>query len=358
MHPGGALYFYHAEQRIFTDVYMYDTDLSAEIHAFATLLDNDRTQPLPTDDYDLVLDIIKVADNEPVWAYYYIDHVMNGYFDLHTVKHSPSLSPAWLLSFYGMSHSLRIPSPEQFIYSLKADRPKRTILVRILSPILFFFPKVYLLELEKVWRGKTEKVIVEALWKAFMQKLVSQWTVFVLYSTVMLAANVAFLAIPGVIVIPSDTRIRPSPAQIASSISLVFSIGSIITGLLLIQHNNLLTTKNPKNAWRYLHWMKWPVVGLEPLAIVFSLTYALLMWSVWGFFVALLLFTFQDTSGKILILVGIAAGIITTLIVWCIKHTWDPEGREEEPIEWPYEPGPQVRTSLRQGSAELSGGVV
>ena len=29
----------------------------------------------------------------------------------------------------------------------------------------------------------------------------------------------------------------------------------------------------------YLHGMKWPFVGLEPLAIVFSLTYALLMWS-------------------------------------------------------------------------------
>lgn len=31
--------------------------------------------------------------------------------------------------------------------------------------------------------------------------------------------------------------------------------------------------------WYYLHGMKLPVVGLEPLAIVFSLNYALLMWS-------------------------------------------------------------------------------
>ncbi len=69
----------------------------------------------------------------------------------------------------------------------------------------------------------------------------------------MLAANVAFLAIPGVIVVPQNTSpptpwIKPSPAQIASSISLVFSIGSIITGLLLIRRNRTMMTKDPKSA--------------------------------------------------------------------------------------------------------------
>jgi hypothetical protein len=69
----------------------------------------------------------------------------------------------------------------------------------------------------------------------------------------MLAANVAFLAIPGVIVVSQNTNpqnawIKPSPAQITSSISLVFSIGSIITGLLLIQRNRMMMTKDPRSA--------------------------------------------------------------------------------------------------------------
>jgi hypothetical protein len=108
--------------------------------------------------------------------------------------------------------------------------------------------------------------------------------------------------------------------------------------------------------------MVWPVVGLEPLAIVFSLTYALLMWSyvisrisskalclvlirlnsAWGFFVALLIFSFQNTSRKIWITVGTAAGIVAILIIWCIQNTWDQEEEEERPIDWPYEPEPQV----------------
>jgi hypothetical protein len=43
---------------------------------------------------------------------------------------------------------------------------------------LFFFPEAHLRELEKLW---TDEIIVEALWKEFMQKLVSEWTEFVLY---------------------------------------------------------------------------------------------------------------------------------------------------------------------------------
>ena len=44
--------------------------------------------------------------------------------------------------------------------------------------MLFFFPDVHLRELEKLW---TDKIIVEALWREFMEKLVSEWTEFVLY---------------------------------------------------------------------------------------------------------------------------------------------------------------------------------
>ncbi|KAH8989157.1 hypothetical protein EDB86DRAFT_3081157 [Lactarius hatsudake] len=470
-HPGGSLYFYNAERRIFTDVYMYDVDLSAEIHAFAALLDRERTQPLPTEDYDLVLDIIKVTDDETVWAYYYADHVSKTLFwqdfyecedsllrevrgvrepghvklrleSLYWVHWSLYPGPDWrkfpknasnellgallssgidsltskvstspytvaemesmrdfikeaeskpiffylrtamitqrssrprrssrnslprLLSFYAHwkflhFHGQKGSRQDRYKSIYKGSRRKRTILVRILSPILFFFPDIHLVELEKVW---TDKIVVEALWKEFMQKLVSEWTEFVLYSTVMLAANVAFLAIPGVIIAPPyptppvpnapptpKTWIEPSPAQITSSISLVFSIGSIITGLLLIRRNRTMMTKGPKSAligfqWYYLHGMKKRWFGLEPLAIIFSLTYALLMWSAWGFFVALLIFSFQNTSMRIWIPVGTAAVTITALIGWCIANTWqwDPEDHDEEPTDRPYDPNRQV----------------
>ena len=52
---------------------MYDPNLSAEIHAFAAQLQRDRTSPLPTDNYDLVLDI-KMDGDDIIWVYYYVDH--------------------------------------------------------------------------------------------------------------------------------------------------------------------------------------------------------------------------------------------------------------------------------------------
>jgi len=65
----------------------------------------------------------------------------------------------------------------------------------------------------------------------------------------MLTANVAFIAVPGVAPDSNGTN-KASPAQIASTMSLVFSIGSIITGLLLIRRNRTMGAQDPRTAVR------------------------------------------------------------------------------------------------------------
>ena len=55
---------------------------------------------------------------------------------------------------------------------------KRTKSFRLVSVILFFSPDAHLRELKKVW---ADERIFEGVWKNFMQKLVSEWTDFVLY---------------------------------------------------------------------------------------------------------------------------------------------------------------------------------
>ena len=73
----------------------------------------------------------------------------------------------------------------------------------------------------------------------------------------MLTANVGFLAIQGVIVVPSNGGwIKASPAQIASSTSLVYSIGSIITGLLLIRRHREMVAQDPRTAVRWSFHIK------------------------------------------------------------------------------------------------------
>jgi hypothetical protein len=75
-------------------------------------------------------------------------------------------------------HGQKSSRQDRYKSIYKDNRRERTILIRILSPTLFFFPDSHLQELENLW---TDKIIVESLWKVFIEKLVTEWTDFVLY---------------------------------------------------------------------------------------------------------------------------------------------------------------------------------
>ena len=80
----------------------------------------------------------------------------------------------------------------------------------------------------------------------------------------MLTANVGFLAIPGVVLsnlsgssitAASQVLIFTSSSQIASSLSIEASIGSIVTGLLLARHNRAKIKEDPAGAVRRLSYL-------------------------------------------------------------------------------------------------------
>ncbi|KAI0293521.1 hypothetical protein BC826DRAFT_374000 [Russula brevipes] len=204
------------------------------------------------------------------------------------------------------------------------DGHKRTKYFRVFSLILFFTPDVHLRELKKVW---TDELVIEEVWKKFMEKLIFEWVDFVLYATVMLAANVGFLAIQTINV----------QAEIASSMSLVFSIGSIISGLLLVRRNRTMATQDTGTVWKYLDSMKKRYFYLEPLAVLFSLTYALLMWSACSFFTALLLLSFWRAKMRIWIPVAASAVLVIILILWCITNSWDSSEEKSEEVLLTYD---------------------
>jgi len=73
----------------------------------------------------------------------------------------------------------------------------------------------------------------------------------------MLTANVGFLAIPGVVLSnlngssltsANQVNIFVSATQIASSLSVEASIGSIVIGLLLVRHNRTKQREDPAGA--------------------------------------------------------------------------------------------------------------
>ncbi|KAI0250650.1 hypothetical protein BJV78DRAFT_544493 [Lactifluus subvellereus] len=404
-HPSGALYFFDPKRRLFTDTDMHVALLRDEIeefyHYLQKILHADQLT-IPSNNYDLVLDIMPTEDERIQWSYYYACHDNRCLFWLETydasymlselngvsspahVKHrleysywnhwslfpvvfedvmtsSPDTTTApyntddmskmielvrqakegdsgvqyhtaattrllsffahWrFLYFHGQKHARLVR--DQTVY----DKPKRerTLLITLLSPLLFFAPEVHLRDVENLW---TDDVIIETAWKSFMTKLSGEWEGVILPSTVILTANVGFLAIPGVVLSnlngsnitsASQVTILTSPAQIASFLSMEASIGSIVIGLLLARHNRTKQKEDPAGASVYLDQSAHRVYGLEPMAIVFGLPWALLMWSMVIFFIALLLlcFTISNTSTRIFI--SVMSLVMTPPVVGCI----------------------------------------
>ncbi|KAK0192797.1 hypothetical protein F5146DRAFT_1041518 [Armillaria mellea] len=197
-------------------------------------------------------------------------------------------------------------------------RAKRSPLVILLSPLLFFAPDIHLASLNKIWG---DGLVNQTRWAAFIKKLNTDWQDLIINSTVLLNANVAFLAIQSVD--DSSDKAGRSSAQISSYISIIASIGSIILGLLLIRKNRSKESGATTEAWTFLHSQKGKYTGLETLAIMYSLPYALLMWAMVTFLSAFSIMCFTASNVTVRMLVGTAWLAIAVLIFWCIMTSWE-----------------------------------
>ncbi|KAI0642660.1 hypothetical protein C8Q79DRAFT_1013332 [Trametes meyenii] len=203
---------------------------------------------------------------------------------------------------------------DQSVY--KAKEHNRTPLIRLLSPLFWNAPQVHLRSLERIW---IDGIITIVPWSTFIGKLHNEWQEFVLYATVLLNANVAFLAIPSV----DDGTTTLTAAQISSYLSIVTSVGSILLGLLLVRQHRVKSKDTADDAWRYLSSRKHPTLGLETLAIIYSLPYALLMW---GMVTFLLAFSFEcfTTPDKVGVFTTAAGWIaVAMLVFWSIFTGWE-----------------------------------
>ncbi|KAI9433292.1 hypothetical protein H4582DRAFT_1988220 [Lactarius indigo] len=212
------------------------------------------------------------------------------------------------------------------IYKMKRGK---SILIIVLSPLLFFAPQRYLAELEEAW---IDEHILEPVWKSLMTKMLGEWSDLILWSTVMLSVNVGFLAVPGVLpsgpnnnaTTQATTSATPSasPNQISNYLSLVSSVGSIVVGLLLVRHHRTKKEEDPDGAAQYLFQNDHKYFGLEPMAIVFSLPWALLMWAMMLFSIELLISCFRQTDLPLRLPVGIVSTLVAVPIAWCIWNSW------------------------------------
>ncbi|OCH93199.1 hypothetical protein OBBRIDRAFT_749994 [Obba rivulosa] len=237
-------------------------------------------------------------------------------------------------NFYG--HPDARLNCDQTIYEEQARR--RPFALRVLSWLLFSAPDVHAEEFSKVW---VDRLVHKVTWKQFISKLTEEWQDFTLFATVLLNANVAFLAVPGVSNSSSSgsngdssssqslaqTISSQSPAQIASYMSIIMSIGSILLGLLLVRQNRTKRREEVDGAIAFLTRATNSALGVESLAYIYSLPYALLMWSMVCFVLAVAFLVFQGTTVVTRILSGIASSLVAVLVTWSIMAAWNSSGR-------------------------------
>ncbi|KAF9041696.1 hypothetical protein BDP27DRAFT_759491 [Rhodocollybia butyracea] len=148
---------------------------------------------------------------------------------------------------------------------------------RFVSALCFYAPHQHLKHIRDMF---TDNLLNYPRWQQFNEKMVAEWTEVTLYSTVVLNANTAFLSVQSVDSNPAD-----SPNRIAVYITTFASLGSITTGLLLLRMSK------SKDVKRTLNLVK-NDTGCMQMAVLHSLPYAFLLWSLISFTAAFCLVCF------------------------------------------------------------------
>lgn len=152
-----------------------------------------------------------------------------------------------------------------------------SLLMVVVAPLLFWDPMTQVQELHRVF---VDEIASTARWNALSSKLQGRLQDSNLLATVLLNANVGFLAINSV------DRGGRSAIQIASYMSLATSFGSIMLGIFLVWHERTSGDNTALEAASFTLRLYDKNHGLESLAIIYSVPKALLMWGMIFFFVA------------------------------------------------------------------------
>ncbi|KLO09725.1 hypothetical protein SCHPADRAFT_553603 [Schizopora paradoxa] len=165
--------------------------------------------------------------------------------------------------------------------SIRGDKRKRTLFIRLISPFLFFAPEAHLSSLENIY---VDGIVNSHPWMTYVTKLQEDWTQQVLFSAVLIAASVSFLAVPSVL---PKSGIPPNqsapPAVVATQVSLLLTLGGTIIGLLLSHEHRRKENRSAQAAADFLSRRSHRSRGLEALAILYSLPFSLLMWGMLSF---------------------------------------------------------------------------
>ncbi|KAG2117712.1 hypothetical protein DEU56DRAFT_158195 [Suillus clintonianus] len=188
--------------------------------------------------------------------------------------------------------------------------PLISTLSLLFEAMLFWAPQAHLKDIRRVW---VDECINTPRWKDFNRNLMTEWSGITIYSTVMLAVDVSFLAVPNVNISQSQ-----SIGIIATYLSIIFITGSLVASVLLARQNQRYGFESADKAAEFLSNLTGTFFGVKALATVHSLPYAMLMWGMIYFAIGLLYNVFKSTTTAMLASVVSGSVVITMFILWFI----------------------------------------
>ncbi|KAH7924791.1 hypothetical protein BV22DRAFT_1034753 [Leucogyrophana mollusca] len=258
----------------------------------------------------------------------------------------------------------RLDADQSVYEKSKIKDDKKSVLLRIMNIVLFGAPEVHINGLRRVWVDET---VNHARWQDFTNNLYNEWNGFTIYSTVMLAVDVSFLAVPGVD--PGNAQSQ-TLSTVATYLSTLNAVGSLVISLLLVGQSRKRGRESMEGAASFMSRMTKTRLRTETLGIMYSLPYALLMWGMVWFVVALSFTIFQSSEPVTLAATGIQWAIIAAFVVspvWASKEgdiieywetwraMWEERAAEHERRLQKRERRHAARNSHGQGDAGQAG---
>ncbi|KAG1805190.1 uncharacterized protein BJ212DRAFT_1284012 [Suillus subaureus] len=204
---------------------------------------------------------------------------------------------------------------DQTVYKKKNQNKLILVLSWAFNAAMFGAPQSHMEELRRVW---VDRSINSPRWKHFNSKLSSEWSSITIYSTVMVAVDVSFLAVPSVS--PQDSG---SVTIISTYLSIFCIVGSLVVSLFLTRQSRMYGQESADTAVQFLKKMTGSAFGTKAVATVHSLPYAMLLWGMLYFMLAFSYQVFTSTPTLTLATSGSACGLVALFTLWLIYAARD-----------------------------------
>ncbi|KAI6119766.1 hypothetical protein EDD16DRAFT_1861707 [Pisolithus croceorrhizus] len=294
-------YWMHCE--LYPHERTFDTAIYRElcgfvIHANAESITSDTSlAPFDSTELSKMMDIIRVLQDA-------IGQVNDPLFCV-VARFMCIFSRIHFLNFHGQPCA-RL-DVDRTVYSSSERRRYMSILLRMLSVFLFGAPWRYVEALRGVWVDETVNL---PRWRTFVGNIINEWGGFTIYSTVMLAVDMSLLGI-----VHTDITAYQSVAVIATYISVVCTVGSIVASVVL---TGMWRDKaeNAEGVAKYMTEITDTVIGVDNMAIMFSVPFGLLIWGMASFLVAFLYVIFRSSYPPTLATTTPGIVLVIVLVAW------------------------------------------